>query len=720
MRLENMQNVFPFVPQHNNNQPFNGVELAITDYNIGDDEQATIYSLVDPDEEGISVEPDQNLKFITNEYGFMELLDDDDTDEDSSGCSEDDDDFDEDDEDEPPEAIEIRPEPENQDIAYLSCVVCGCFGVGKEFYDSKHCTYDCGLITRINECKRLREEEEEEENEIKKLKIEEENRAQEISVKVEVKQEVVDVPAPPCLFRSGVPVQGNPFKVHDLLEAIDPEHQSLFCPVQVVEIIGFRLLLKFIGYSDKYNFWVNADSRNIFPVRWSQAYGSRPENVSSSKVHFHGPPGFSWDSYIPTAPESRVAPHCNFPNLLHILSCKDTGVRVGMKLEAVDIRNRNLVCVATVSCVMGDRFLIHFDSWDSLYDYWTDCGSPFIHPVGWCSANNVDITPPHCYESPSEFDWDEYLEKTNSVALPKHAFKPATPAGFKLGHQIEVVDKRSPRLLRRATIAGVDKHVLTVHFDALDSEVYDYSVDEDCPDIHVVGWGESTGHPVADEYEVDDLENENAFPVCPNHKVCRSVCSAKGPSVPFHSKVKDCPFSKHRLSESSNFTDRVVVFEDKYYDIGGVENNVGEVEKHVPNENARVSVPKRIEPRVNAHSLPPPVAQNPRSASYSTNSIISSKVHQITAQPLHQQNHQAIPKRTDMVTWSHERVSTLVQGLCANLPTAGKVAEQFRNNLIDGESFLMLTQSDMTDALGIKLGPAVKIYNLIRLIDLNK
>lgn len=48
------------------------------------------------------------------------------------------------------------------------------------------------------------------------------------------------------------------------------------------------------------------------------------------------------------------------------------------------------------------------------------------------------------------------------------------------------------------------------------------------------------------------------------------------------------------------------------------------------------------------------------------------------------------------------------------------MADQFRNNLIDGESFLMLTQSDITDALGIKLGPAVKIYNLIRLIDLNK
>lgn len=56
--------------------------------------------------------------------------------------------------------------------------------------------------------------------------------------------------------------------MNDLLEAIDPEHQSLFCPVTVVEVIGYRLLLKFIGYPDKFNFWVNADSENIFPANW--------------------------------------------------------------------------------------------------------------------------------------------------------------------------------------------------------------------------------------------------------------------------------------------------------------------------------------------------------------------------------------------------------------------------------------------------------------------
>jgi len=65
-----------------------------------------------------------------------------------------------------------------------------------------------------------------------------------------------------------VEIQDNPFRINDVLEAIDPQHQSLFCPVVVVEVIGYRLLVKFVGYPDKFNFWVNADSEYIFPVGW--------------------------------------------------------------------------------------------------------------------------------------------------------------------------------------------------------------------------------------------------------------------------------------------------------------------------------------------------------------------------------------------------------------------------------------------------------------------
>ena len=70
------------------------------------------------------------------------------------------------------------------------------------------------------------------------------------------------------------------------------------------------------------------------------------------------------------------------------------GFRMGMKLEAVDKKNSQLICVATVADVLGEHVLIHFDGWEHVYDYWCDPGSPYIHPVGWCQKNSVPLSPP--------------------------------------------------------------------------------------------------------------------------------------------------------------------------------------------------------------------------------------------------------------------------------------------------------------------------------------
>lgn len=66
-----------------------------------------------------------------------------------------------------------------------------------------------------------------------------------------------------------------------------------------------------------------------------------------------------------------------------------------MKLEAVDKKNTSLVCVATVADMMDNRILVHFDSWDDIYDYWADPTSAYIHPVGWCDQNGHKLTPPN-------------------------------------------------------------------------------------------------------------------------------------------------------------------------------------------------------------------------------------------------------------------------------------------------------------------------------------
>lgn len=71
------------------------------------------------------------------------------------------------------------------------------------------------------------------------------------------------------------------------------------------------------------------------------------------------------------------------------------GFKIGMKLEAVDRKNPDLICVATVTNVIGNFFLVHFDEWDDSYDYWCQDDCPYIHPVGWCAENGKKLNPPN-------------------------------------------------------------------------------------------------------------------------------------------------------------------------------------------------------------------------------------------------------------------------------------------------------------------------------------
>lgn len=59
--------------------------------------------------------------------------------------------------------------------------------------------------------------------------------------------------------------------------------------------------------------------------------------------------------------------------------------------------------------------------------------------------------------------------------------------------------------------------------------------------------------------------------------------------------------------------------------------------------------------------------------------------------------------------WSVENVHDYVNSITDDLDIAGKFQEQE----IDGEAFICLCQNDLTQLMGIRMGPAIKIYNRI-------
>ncbi|KTF81374.1 hypothetical protein cypCar_00011620 [Cyprinus carpio] len=71
-----------------------------------------------------------------------------------------------------------------------------------------------------------------------------------------------------------------------------------------------------------------------------------------------------------------------------------------MKLEAVDLMEPRLVCVATVRRCLGRLLLLHFDGWEPEFDQWVDCQTPEIYPVGWCEITGYQLQPPIGPEPP--------------------------------------------------------------------------------------------------------------------------------------------------------------------------------------------------------------------------------------------------------------------------------------------------------------------------------
>uniref|UniRef100_A0A8C3RCV2 Lethal(3)malignant brain tumor-like protein 1 n=4 Tax=Passeriformes TaxID=9126 RepID=A0A8C3RCV2_9PASS len=332
------------------------------------------------------------------------------------------------------------------------------------------------------------------------------------------------VAAPLDLFQDVTSQHKNGFKVGMKLEGIDPQHPSMYFILTVAEVCGYRMRLHFDGYSECHDFWLNADSPDIHPAGWFEETGHKLQPPKGYKEE-----EFSWTNYLKLT-KAQAAPKHLF------MQEASPGFKVGMKLEAVDRMNPSLICVATVTDVVDNRFLVHFDNWDDTYDYWCDPSSPYIHPVGWCHEHGKPLTPPQDYPDPDNFTWEKYLKETGASAVPAWAFKVRPPHGFLVNMKLEAVDRRTPSFIRVASVEDVEDHRIKVHFDGW-SHVYDFWIDADHPDIHPMGWCSKTGHPLQPPLRPKEPAS-SAHGGCPSLG-CKSIPHSKSSKYSFHHRK--CP-----------------------------------------------------------------------------------------------------------------------------------------------------------------------------------
>ncbi|XP_016519469.1 lethal(3)malignant brain tumor-like protein 1 isoform X4 [Poecilia formosa] len=549
-------------------------------------------------------------------------------------------------------------------------------------------------------------------------------------------EETKSVAAPNKLFHEAqsVPTVKNGFKQGMKLEGIDPQHPSMYFVLTVAEVCGYRLRLHFDGYSDCHDFWVNANSPDIHPAGWCESTGHKLHTPKGCKEE-----EFTWTNYLRMT-KAQVAPKELFasPGRMDV-KC---GFETGMKLEAVDRMNPSLICVATVTDVVDDRFLVHFDNWDDTYDYWCDASSPYIHPVGWCQERNLPLTPPQGdqhnitmfsaapdYPDPGQFSWSRYLEETGSKAVAADAFKVRPPHSFQPQMKLEAVDKRSPGLIRVATVEEVETHRIKVHYDGW-SHVYDEWMDSDHPDIHPAGWCEATGHPL--KVPPRDAKSQQPHGVreppamgqntYPTTVPCKPISHPRTNKYSFHNRKCPTPGCDGSGHVTGRFT--------AHHCISGcplAERNQGRLKADLSDSECKRNLfigQRTKKTHYRGRIGRPPKYRKNQQRDYQNMSsegvypslFMSALTGQSdrTLSLCWEQHCKLLPgvqgiHASQVAAWSVDEVFRFVQ----NLIGCEEQARLFKEEMIDGEALLLLTQTDIVKIMSIKLGPALKISNAI-------
>ncbi|KAL7829160.1 hypothetical protein AOLI_G00300450 [Acnodon oligacanthus] len=177
------------------------------------------------------------------------------------------------------------------------------------------------------------------------------------------------------------------FKDGMKLEAIDPLNLSAICVATVRKVLADGYLMIGIDGSEAADgsdwFCYHGISPSIFPAGFCEI-----NSIELTPPRGYTKLPFRWFDYLRET--SAVAA----PVKLFNKDVPNHGFVPGMKLEAVDLMEPRLVCVATVTRIVHRLLRIHFDGWEDEYDQWVDCESPDLYPVGWCQLTGYQLQPP--------------------------------------------------------------------------------------------------------------------------------------------------------------------------------------------------------------------------------------------------------------------------------------------------------------------------------------
>ncbi|XP_063241328.1 polycomb protein Scm isoform X2 [Bacillus rossius redtenbacheri] len=196
------------------------------------------------------------------------------------------------------------------------------------------------------------------------------------------------IAAPPEYFKQNLSSPVNEFASGMKLEALDPRNLTSTCIATVVGILGPRLRLRLDGSDNKNDFWRLVDSNEIHPIGHCEKHGGMLQPPLGFRMN-----ASSWPMFLLKTLNNAEMAHAKMFKKEPATPSKNL-FQVGMKLEAVDKKNPQLICTATIGAIKGDMIHVTFDGWKGAFDYWCRYDSRDIFPVSWCARSGHPLQPP--------------------------------------------------------------------------------------------------------------------------------------------------------------------------------------------------------------------------------------------------------------------------------------------------------------------------------------
>ncbi|XP_071501256.1 polycomb protein SCMH1-like [Diadema antillarum] len=495
--------------------------------------------------------------------------------------------------------------------------------------------------------------------------------------------------APQSFFKQSSTPPENEFKLYMKLEALDPRNVTSTCIGTIVGMIGPRLRLRLDGSDNKNDFWRLVDSADIKPIGWCEKHGGMLQPPLGFRMN-----ASSWPMFLlRTLNNASIAPAKAFKK--EPPDPKGNEFKPGMKLEAVDRKNPHLICPATVGQVKDNMIFVQFDGWRGAFDYWCEFNSRDIFPVGWCKATGHYLQPPGKTGVSTKVRRASSSSTSSSQmspgSTPSTKVEPDTSSLPSVVEPVVLVHLNSscvsgpylsphklwqmPIQVGPTSVSSALREILQLCVDCAVQQRLVLTFLEQADDgnvtINATYSGETHSATIQAPDTTSDFwamldrlcENllccENFFSdkslqgPCP--KCAKQATDDRGPLSPAASGLRSPGVLKRSVSDASTSSDK------------DSRPSSHKIQRRITTEAASSTTESRIEPR------PHPATGHPNS-------------------------------------WSIEEVIRVVVDTDSSMATH---ADLFRKHEIDGNAFLLLNSDMMMKYMGLKLGPALKLCNII-------